>query len=118
MTYTTWVFNKLPHWKSGYSPEENFTRIKSNHVELNRARIWGSPLYILDPKLQNEQKIPKWDKRSTTGLFLGFFEHHSSTVSIVLNITTGSTTPQFNVVHYEFYIMIRLTPDLNIQLCS
>ena len=92
------------------------TPVKNFSLALSRARIWGSPLYVLDPKLQNGQKIPKWDKRSTTGLFLGFSEHHSSTVSLVLNTATGSATPQFHVVHDELYTTISSAPNLNLQI--
>ena len=60
--------------------------------------------------------MPKWDKRCTTGLFLGFSEHHSSTVSLVLNTFTGSTTPQFHVVHDELYTSIISAPNLNLQI--
>ena len=106
MDYATWVWNKLPSMSSGYSPEELFLRTKSSHVDINRARIWGSPLYILDPKLQNGEHIPKWNKRSEVGSFMGFSPHHSSTVSLALNTTTSSVTPQFHVVHDELFTTV------------
>ena len=59
MTYAVWIWNRLPNIDSGYSPEELFSRSKSIHVELDRVRVWGSPLYIIDPRLQNGKKIPK-----------------------------------------------------------
>ena len=70
-------------------------------MDINRTRVWGSPLYVLDPKLQDGKKIPKWEKRSTTGILMGFSPAHSSTVSLALNINTGSVTPQFHVIHDE-----------------
>ena len=51
MTYAVWIWNRIPNIDLGYSPEELFSRSKSTHVELNRVRVWGSPLYILDPRL-------------------------------------------------------------------
>ena len=45
------LWNKLPSILSSYSLEELFLRTKSSIVNINRARILGSPLYILDPKL-------------------------------------------------------------------
>ena len=106
MTYAVWIWNRIPNIDSGYSPEELFYRSKSTHVELNRVRVWGSPLYILDPRLQNGKKIQKWEKRSTTGAFMGFSSNHSSTVNLALNKTTASITPQFHVVHDEIFTTI------------
>ena len=53
MSYAVWIWNRMPNIDSGYSPEELFSRTKSTHVDINRARVWGSPLYVLDPKLQD-----------------------------------------------------------------
>ena len=37
---------------------------------------------------------------------MGFSSNHSSTVSLALNKTTGSITPQFHVVHDELFTTI------------
>ena len=103
MDYAVWLWNRLPTIDSGYSPEELFSRSQSTHVSLNRARVWGSPLYVLDPRLQDGKEIPKWEKRSTAGMFMGFSPFHSSTVSLALNLTTGNVSPQFHVVHDELF---------------
>ena len=78
MTYAVWIWNRIPNIDSGYSPYEIFSRSKSTHVELNRVRVWGSPLYILDPRLQNGNKpqngesdpllVLSWDSLLTTSL--------------------------------------------------
>ena len=104
MNYTVWLWNLLPTMDSGYSPDELFSRSKSAHANLYPARVWGSPLYILDARLQNGKKIPKWEKRSTTGIFMGFSLFRSSTISLSLNLTTGTVSPQFHAVHDEFFI--------------
>ena len=103
MDYAVWLWNRLPTIDSGYSPEELFSRSQSTHVSLNRARVWGSPLYVLDPRLQDGKEILKWEKRSTAGMFMGFPPFHSSTVSLALNLTTGNVSPQFHVVHDELF---------------
>ena len=61
MSYAVWIWNRMPNIDSGYSPEELFSRTKSTHVDINRTRVWGSPLYVLDPKLQDGKTIPKWE---------------------------------------------------------
>ena len=100
------MWNRIPNVDSGYSPEGLFSRTKLTHVDINRARVWGSPLYVLDPKLQDGKKIPKWEKLSTTGIFMGFSPTHSLTVSLALNINTGSVTPQFNSIHDGLFTTI------------
>ena len=68
----------MPQFNSGYSPEELFTREKSNHTSLNRARVWGSTVFVLDPKLQDGKKLPKWKKRASAGMFVEFSDQYSS----------------------------------------
>jgi hypothetical protein len=38
--------------------------MKTDDRDLLRSHVWGCPTFVLDPKLQNDQKIPKWNKRS------------------------------------------------------
>lgn len=59
MDYVTWIYDKLPSISSGYSPEELFLRTKSSYIDINREKIWESPQYVLDPRLQMGQHIPK-----------------------------------------------------------
>jgi hypothetical protein len=68
---------------------------------LQRCRVWGCPVYVLDATLQDGKKIPKWHPRSRRGYFLGFSSAHSSTVGKVLNINIGHISPQYHVVYDE-----------------
>ena len=49
---------------------------KSDHQDLLQPCVWGFPVYVLDPKLQNDQKIPRWNCRACLGQFLGFSDEH------------------------------------------
>ena len=115
MDYAVWLWNRIPHWKSGYSPLELFTQLKSSHVDLNRARIWGTLLYVLDPILQNGFKLPKWSQRSSTGIFVGFSAKNSSTVTLALDVSTGSITPPFHVVHDEYCTTVTSHENLDLD---
>ena len=55
-------------------------------------------MYVLDPKLQEGKKLPRWQPRSRKGVFVGFSNQHSSDVPLILNLQTGSISPQFHVV--------------------
>lgn len=98
MSYAIWCCNKVPSQGVGWSPEELWTRIKAPRLALPRAHVFGCPVYVLDPKLQDGQKIPKWDCKARQGIFVGFSPNHLSTVPLVLNPTTGYISPQYHVI--------------------
>ena len=87
-------------------PWRTVLKKKATHVDINRAWTWTRHLYILDPKLHDGKEIPKWEKWSTTSIFMGFYHTHSSLISLVFNINTGSVTPQFHVIHDELFTTV------------
>ena len=88
----------MPQQKSGLTPLEMATKTKSDHRDLARTHVWGCPCYVLEAKLQNNKKLPKWNWRARMGQFLGFSRHHSSTVALVRNLHTGHVSPQYHIV--------------------
>ena len=68
-----------------------------------RARLWGCPAFVLDPRLQDKQKIPKWTKRSRCGMYLGSSMYHHSTVGRILNLKTGAISAQYHVLYDELF---------------
>jgi hypothetical protein len=74
------------------------TRCKSDHSDLMRTHVWGCPVYVLEPKLQDGRKLPKWNCRARMGQFLGFSKQHSSTVALVQNLHTGYVSPQYHAM--------------------
>ena len=50
--------------QSGLSPEEIFTRQKAQPDRLLDVHTFGYLVFVLDPKLQQGQKILKWQPRS------------------------------------------------------
>jgi hypothetical protein len=61
------------------------------------------PVYALNSSLANGKSIPKWDNRCRLGINLGPSPRHARNVSLVLNLTTGLSSPQFHVKHDEFF---------------
>ena len=53
---------------------------------------------FLESKLQNDQKLPKWNHWSHRGGFLGFLYEHSTIVATVQNLKTGYISSQYHVV--------------------
>ena len=110
MNYAKYIWIHMPRVRNGLSPLELFTRIKKHdNTALLRARVWGCPVYVLDPKLQDGKKLPKWNKRARKGIYLGVSEEHSSTVGLIGNLETGAVSPQYHVMYDELFTSVHGT---------
>ena len=81
----------------------------------------GCPVFVLDPKLQDGKKIPKWNRRSRLGQFLGFSDEHSSLVANVQNLSTGFVSPQFHVVFDDLFQTVFSSGDNDVlvdRICN
>ena len=98
------LWNHMPRNRSGLAPIELFTKTKSPHhdVILN-SRVWGCPTFVLDPKLQDGNTLPKWSKKSRLGMNLGLSMKHSTTVARILNLSSGNVSPQFHLLFDEWF---------------
>jgi hypothetical protein len=67
--------------------------------------------YVLDPKLQDGKKLPKWTPLSHRGQYLGLSPNHSTLVGRILNLHTGSVSPQFHVVHDNLFTTVPNTEN-------
>ena len=88
----------MPNKNLGWtSPLEIFTKTQSGHRDLLRARVWGCPVFVLHPKLQDGQYISNFNRRGRMGHFLGSSDQHTFLVSMVWNLGTHFVSPQFHV---------------------
>jgi hypothetical protein len=98
------MHNHLPIREMRMSPAKKFTEtVFSDYNHLIRAHTCGCPVYVLDPRLQDSKKIPKWKMRSRRGIYLGISKHHSSTVHLVLNPETGAISPQYHCIFADTF---------------
>jgi hypothetical protein len=98
LSYVVWLYNHTPK-ANGAAPIEIFFSIKTSCEYLRWAKVFGCPVYVLDPRLQDGKKILKWELRSHRGQFLGFSPTHSSSVGLIWNIRTDAVSPQFHVIY-------------------
>jgi len=103
--YAAHIYNHMPNEK-GLCPSDLFTGSTVPRHHLQDYHVWGCPVYVLDPKLQEGQKLPRWQPRSRRGIFLGLSAVHSSEVPLVLNLQTGSITPQYHVVFDDLFTTV------------
>lgn len=95
MDYAIYLWNRMPRKESGLAPLEIFCGCKLDKTVLRNAHVWGCPAYVLDPKIQDGKKLPRWEPKSRRGQFLGFSKRHASTIGLIRNPKTGSISPQF-----------------------
>ena len=95
--YAVYIYNRTPK-ENGLARIDLFSVKTPPRHKLKHLHVWGCPVYVLGPKLQNGQKLPRWQPRSRQGVFVGYSSLHSSTVPLVLNLKTGSISPQYRVV--------------------
>ena len=104
MYYAVWVYKWTPDMQSRLSAIEIWSRSRFEPVSetVINCHVWGCPTYFLEPNLQKlGVKIPKWSPRSLRGVNMGFSKIHSTQVGFVLNLITGSISPQYHVVFYD-----------------
>jgi hypothetical protein len=101
------IHNATPG-QSGLPPEEIFDLTGCLIFTLLVAQ------FVLDPKLQQGQKIPKCQPRTQQVVYLGNNLHHVQTVPIVLNITTCLCSPQY---HVYIWILSMFKGHKNLSVC-
>ncbi len=98
--------NQTPNRLSNLTPLELITKSKVDHRNLIHCHVWGCPAIVLKPQLQNDQKLPKWNRRAKVGQFLGYLDQHSSLVANVCHLLTGHVSPQFHVVFDDLFKIV------------
>ena len=107
MHHAVHLWNHTPRQGSKKAPIEVFSgTVIDHHEHMHRLHVWGAPVYVLDPKLQDGKKLPKWNPRSRLGVYLGFSPDHSTLVSNVLNPRSGHISPQYHVVVDDLFTTV------------
>jgi len=68
--YAAYIYNHTP--KNYVCPADVFYGSVVPRHRLKDLHVWGCPVFVLDPKLQHGQKLPRWDAHSKKGMFVGF----------------------------------------------
>ena len=96
----------------GLAPLEKWHRVKFHNFEhLYRLHSWGCPVYVLDARLQDGNRIPKYQPRSRQGIFSGFLKEYASNVSLIINPSTKRISPQYHVIFDDFFQTMRSVTD-------
>ena len=106
-----YIHNRFPRIDNNLSPYELLTSSRWERQRLMNLHVWGSPVYVLDPRIQDGKTIPKWKPRSRRGMYLGLSHHHAATVPSVLNLQTHRITAQYHCVFDDWFSTVDLDPD-------
>ena len=112
MQHTSYLLNTIPNVNEGLSPEEKFSCALHGTNRLTQLPVWGCPVYVLQPKLQDQRKIPKWEPRSRRGQYQGWSPLHASNVALVRNLKTGYISPQFHVIFDNWFETVGVDDDV------
>ncbi|GAX10397.1 hypothetical protein FisN_3Lu622 [Fistulifera solaris] len=111
--YAVYLWNRLPKKDTGLAPIELFSGVTMNMDVLQKMRVFGCPCYVLDAKVQDGKKLPRWQPKSRRGQFLGMSTRHASTIGLIRNLRTGAVSSQFHVVYDERFTTIPLVQNSN-----
>ena len=70
---------------------------------MTNAHPWGVPAYVLNSRLQDGFKIPRFDPISMQGVYVIPSSLHASTVGLILNTRTNRISPQFHVIYDDYF---------------
>jgi hypothetical protein len=106
LKYVCDIRNKFRYHET-LTPENLFSGVSSfTPSNVSQLHPFGCPVYVLDDRLQGENKIPRWEPRSRVAVYLGHSPHHAQSVALVLNLSTGHVSPQFHLVFDDNFTTI------------
>ena len=116
--HAVFLHNHLPNPNTGLSPFLLFTKQQWQHSKYHELHVFGCPVYVLDKKISDGHKLPRWKPRSSRHVYMGFSKHHASSVPLTLNPHSGSLTAQYHVVFDDWFHTVSSDhdgslPDLN-----
>jgi hypothetical protein len=107
LNHSVYIWNNLPKCGAHMAPIELFTGMKfPNYNHLQRSHVWGCPVYVLDPRLQDGKNIPKWKPRARRRFYIGVSKQHSATVGRLLNLNTSFISDQYHCVYDNLFSSI------------
>jgi len=110
--YAVYLWNHMPQRSSLMASIELYSSIKlPSYDPFLHAHVFGCLVFVLDPRLQDGKKLPKWTPRAHRGKFLHYSPQHSTLVGHILNLSTVSVTPQVHVVYDDLFSTVTWPVD-------
>ena len=101
--HAVYMYNHTPSPSNDIAPIKTFSRAVSNCQVLRNAHPWGTPVYVLEPRLTSSGgKLPKWQPWSRHWQFVEMSPVHAESIGLVRNLTTGYISPQCHLVYDDW----------------
>ena len=91
-------------------------KAKTYHFDLLRLHLWGCLDDVLDTKLKNDQKTPKWNLWSLPRQLICFPDKYFLLVANVCHLKTGYISPQYHVVFDNMFQTVFSLGDNNVAI--
>ena len=112
VNHATYLYNRIPDPSTGFSPLDLFSRTRFPLKKLLNMHVWGCPVYVLDKRMGDGKKIPRWQPRSERCMYMGVSPDHSGDhVPLVLNLRTGTISTQYHVVFDDWFSTVPSSPS-------
>ena len=92
------ILNTFSFDRNGLTPLMKFAQTRVSKPYLHDLHTLGCPAFVLNSSLQSGNKIPRWEDRAMSGVYLGRSPQYAGNVSLILNLKIGHVSPQFHVV--------------------
>jgi len=109
------ILNRIPREDNGRSPIELFSRKTWSNSKFHDFHVWGCPVYVLNSKIADGHKLPRWQPRSSRSVYVGNSMKHGHAVPLVLCLETGAITPQYNVVFDDWFQTVEATDSTTVN---
>jgi hypothetical protein len=115
VAYSVFIHNHVPEIGTGISPHDLLSRTRWPVSGLHHLQVWGAPTYLLDKKMQDGKKLPRWKPRSRRTMFVGLSDMHASMVPLVLDLMSKAITAQYHVLFDSRFSTISVDVDHEIN---
>ena len=88
-----------PNEKDGTTLIELYAYSKVDNVRPMDEKPWNYSVYVLDPKLQDCKRLPKWKSRTHRGQYFEKLQKFTSSTGLLRNLETRYIWSQFLVVY-------------------
>ena len=110
VSHAVYIWNHVPSISTGLSPSDIFTKSRWPNKRYHDLHVWGCPVYVLDKKISDGQKLPRWKPRSRRSMYMGVSPSHATSVPLVLNLETGAITAQYHIVFDDWFATVTSDP--------
>jgi hypothetical protein len=85
-------------------------------ANMKHVHTLACPVFALQNALAADNAVPKWSPRAQLGLNLGPSPMHAKNVFLVLNLSTGLVSPQYQCCFDDFFEIIKYGgPDVSVS---